>query len=86
LNLLRISRAQYRLNFEPPPTTFQDLVPKKPSGRESMVLDRQPRRFPVGWFGLSLADPDWRGKHYARWSASRKAAGLPHIVHDQEVA
>jgi hypothetical protein len=54
--------------------------------REAIIRERQPRRFPPGWFALSLADPDWRAKHYAAWSKRRKAMGRPHVVLDQDVA
>ena len=83
-SFVRRDGRQYRLDF--PPTFLEVSLPRKPVGRESIVLERQPRKFPRGWFALSLADPDWRSKHYANWSAGRKAAGLPFVVHDLEVA
>jgi hypothetical protein len=71
---------QYRLHF---PLTFQDIsIPAPASGRDAIIRDRQPKKFPRGWSALALSDPDWREKHYANWQASRKALGLPYLIHD----
>ena len=75
----RIRPRQLRLSF---PLTFQDIAfpAGPPPGLEATIRERQPKKFPRGWFALSLSDPDWRAKHYASWSASRKLQGLPHVV------
>ena len=77
--------AQLWLNFPSfyPPTNQVSCLT---AGREATTRERQPKKFPPGWFASSLADPDWRAHHYAQWSKRRKALGLPSIVLDREVA
>jgi hypothetical protein len=70
--------VQLRLAF---PLSFQQITEFHPLAPKGATLrDRQPSKFPRGWFARSLEDPNWREAHYAEWSAKRKAAGLPHVV------
>ena len=77
-----IRPRQLRLHF---PLTFQDIAFPADStavGREASIRERQPKRFPPGWFSRSLDNPDWQREHFATWSAKRKAAGLPHVIRE----
>ena len=69
-----------------PPNLKQFPVLDHRLAREAIIRERQPKRFPPGWFALSVADPDWRAKHYAQWSKRRKAMGRPYVVLDRNVA
>jgi hypothetical protein len=75
--LRKFHHAQLCFSF---PLTFQSSPLVHRSNREATVQARQPKRFPPGWFALSLRDPDWQAKHFALWSKRRKALGWPHVV------
>ena len=76
--------VKYRNQLELPfPIEIPGPLPTAKELREAFLRARQPKRFPPGWWRLS-DDPDWRTKHYDRWSERRKAMGLPSIVHDRE--
>lgn len=72
----------------PYPITFAQIFtfPSTTADRGATIRDRQPKRFPPGWFSRSLRDPQWREKHEAEWIAKRKAHGLPHVVKDRGAA
>jgi hypothetical protein len=78
---------QLRFSF-PHQTTFNEIAfpPGPPPGREATIRERQPKRFPPGWFARSLDNPNWQADHFAEWSARRKAAGLPFVVREEGVA
>jgi hypothetical protein len=45
-----------------------------------MVLERQPTRWPRGYFRESLRNPHWRDDYYLLWQKRRKALGLPYEI------
>lgn len=71
-------RNQLSLPF---PTQLSVVPPR--GGISVTILERQPSRFPPGWWRLEREHgPNWRDMHYDRWVAKRKAMGLPHVIHD----
>jgi hypothetical protein len=48
----------------------------------NVLLMQQPRKFPIGCLRMEQRDPNWRATYASNWIAKRKAAGLPHIIHD----
>jgi hypothetical protein len=72
--------TQLHLPF-PQPAFDHELyrAQKKAAGR-AIILERQPTRWPRGYFRQSLQNPYWRDDYFLLWQQRRKALGLPYAI------
>ncbi len=76
--LFYFRRLQLTLPF---PEQFGPSVPRVNVARRNLLY-RQPSKHAPGHWSRFLDDPNTQAKYEAEWIAKRKAAGLPHVIHN----